>query len=57
MKTHVRVLVIGGGGVVGCSVLYHLTKLGWRDVALVERKELTQCVASRDSWTMANLIS
>ena len=29
-----------GGGVVGCSVLYHLTKLGWTDVALVERKEL-----------------
>ena len=31
MKTHTRVLVIGGG-VVGCSVLYHLTKLGWSDV-------------------------
>jgi len=30
-----------GGGVVGCSVLYHLTKLGWRDVVLVERSELT----------------
>jgi dimethylglycine dehydrogenase len=40
MKTHSRVVVIGGG-VVGCSVLYHLTKLGWSDVTLVERAELT----------------
>ncbi len=40
MKTHARVVVIGGG-VVGCSVLYHLTKLGWSDVMLIERSELT----------------
>ncbi len=40
MKSHVQVVVIGGG-VVGCSVLYHLTKLGWKDVLLIERKELT----------------
>ena len=40
MKSHVRVAVIGGG-VVGCSVLYHLTKLGWKDVVLLEREELT----------------
>ena len=40
MKTHTRVIVIGGG-VVGCSVLYHLTRLGWSDVVLLERKELT----------------
>jgi dimethylglycine dehydrogenase len=40
MKTHTRVVVIGGG-VVGCSVLYHLTKLGWSDVTLIERAELT----------------
>ena len=40
MKSHVRVAVIGGG-VVGCSVLYHLAKLGWSDVVLIERKELT----------------
>ena len=38
MKSHVRVAVIGGG-VVGCSVLYHLTKGGWSDVALIERSE------------------
>ncbi|MGV6813277.1 MAG: GcvT family protein [Brevirhabdus sp.] len=40
MKTTTRVCVIGGG-VVGASVLYHLTKLGWSDVMLVERSELT----------------
>ena len=40
MKSHVRAAVIGGG-VVGCSVLYHLTKLGWSDVVLLERDELT----------------
>ena len=40
MKTHTRVIVIGGG-VVGCSILYHLTRLGWSDVVLLERKELT----------------
>ncbi len=39
--THARVVVIGGG-IVGCSVLYHLTRLGWTDVALVEKGELTQ---------------
>ncbi len=40
MKTQTRVVVIGGG-VVGCSVLYHLTKLGWSDVVLLERDQLT----------------
>lgn len=40
MKTRAQVLVIGGG-VVGCSVLYHLTRLGCTDVVLVERAELT----------------
>ena len=40
MKTQTQVVVIGGG-VVGCSILYHLTKLGWSDVVLLERKELT----------------
>ncbi|WP_413990141.1 GcvT family protein [Labrys okinawensis] len=40
MKSHTRVLVIGGG-VVGCSVLYHLAKAGWTDVTLIERAELT----------------
>ena len=40
MKSHTQVVVIGGG-VVGCSILYHLTKLGWSEVVLLERKELT----------------
>ena len=40
MKNSAQVVVIGGG-VVGASVLYHLTKAGWTDVVLVERTELT----------------
>ncbi|MEZ5339926.1 MAG: FAD-dependent oxidoreductase [Acidimicrobiales bacterium] len=40
VKTRAQVVVIGGG-VVGASVLYHLTKAGWTDVVLVERRELT----------------
>lgn len=40
MKTSYRAVVIGGG-VVGASVLYHLAKFGWTDVALIERAELT----------------
>ena len=40
MKTHARVVVIGGG-IAGCSALYHLTREGWSDVVLVERDELT----------------
>ena len=48
MKTTTRVAIIGGG-VVGCSVLYHLTKLGWSDVMLLERSELT----SGSTWHAA----
>ena len=48
MKTTTRVCVIGGG-VVGVSVLYHLTKLGWSDVLLLERSELT----SGSTWHAA----
>jgi 4-methylaminobutanoate oxidase (formaldehyde-forming) len=40
VKTRARAVVIGGG-VGGCSILYWLTKLGWSDVVLVERAELT----------------
>jgi len=40
MKSHYRVVVIGGG-IVGTSILYHLTRHGWSDVALIERAELT----------------
>jgi dimethylglycine dehydrogenase len=48
MKSHSQVVVIGGG-VVGCSVLYHLTSLGWKDVVLCERKDLT----AGSSWHAA----
>jgi dimethylglycine dehydrogenase len=48
MKSHARVVVIGGG-VVGASVLFHLTKAGWKDVLLVERAELT----SGSTWHAA----
>ena len=48
MKSQAKVVVIGGG-VVGCSVLYHLTKLGWSDVMLIERSELT----SGSTWHAA----
>ena len=48
MKTQAQAVVIGGG-VVGCSVLYHLTKAGWTDVMLVERAELT----SGSTWHAA----
>ncbi|MDH3221737.1 MAG: FAD-dependent oxidoreductase [Gammaproteobacteria bacterium] len=48
MRTHAQAVVIGGG-VVGCSVIYHLTKLGMRDVVLIERSELT----SGSTWHAA----
>ena len=51
MRSETRVLVIGGG-VVGCSVLYHLTKAGWSDVMLVERLDL----AAGSSWHAAGSI-
>ncbi|MEP3785205.1 FAD-dependent oxidoreductase [Ascidiaceihabitans sp.] len=46
-------VVIVGGGVIGCSVAYHLTKLGWNDVVLLERKQLT----SGTTWHAAGLIA
>ena len=48
LPTHVQVVVIGGG-IVGCSTAYHLTKLGWKDVVLLERKVLT----SGTTWAAA----
>ncbi len=48
MRTQAQAVVIGGG-VIGCSILYHLTKAGWRDVVLLERDELT----SGSTWHAA----
>jgi len=45
-------VVIVGGGVIGCSVAYHLGKLGWSDIVLLERKQLT----SGTTWHAAGLI-
>ena len=46
-------VVVVGGGVVGCSVAYHLTKRGWNDVVLLERKRLT----SGTTWHAAGLVT
>ena len=51
LPSHAKVVIIGGG-VVGCSILFHLAKFGWRDVVLVERDELT----SGSSWHAAGQI-
>ena len=47
-----KVIVIGGG-VVGCSVAYHLAKFGWKDTVLLERDQLT----SGTTWHAAGLVS
>ena len=52
LPNNARVVIIGGG-VVGCSVAYHLAKLGWKDVVLLERKQLT----SGTTWHAAGLIA
>ena len=44
--------VIIGGGVSGCSIAYHLAKLGWTDVVLLERKQLT----CGTTWHAAGLV-
>ena len=51
VPSHAQVVIIGGG-VAGCSVAYHLTRLGWQDVVLLERKSLT----SGTTWHAAGLI-
>src|SRR3984957_10994518 len=51
MKSHARVVVIGGGAV-GVSTLYHLAHKGWTDVALIERTELT----AGSTWHAAGLL-
>ena len=51
LPTRARVVIVGGG-VIGCSIAYHLSKLGWSDIVLLERKQLT----SGTTWHAAGLI-
>src|SRR5690606_3057762 len=63
LPTHARVVVIGGG-IAGCSSLYHLAKMGWTDAVLLERNELTSgstwhaagnCPNFSGSWSIMKL--
>lgn len=51
LPSHARVVIVGGG-IIGASIAYHLTKLGWSDVVLLERKRLT----SGTTWHAAGLV-
>jgi len=51
LPEHARVVIVGGG-VIGCSTAYHLAKLGWKDIVLVERAQLT----AGTTWHAAGLI-
>jgi 4-methylaminobutanoate oxidase (formaldehyde-forming) len=51
IPSHARAVIVGGG-IVGCSVAYHLTKLGWRDVVLLERRDLS----CGTTWHAAGLV-
>ena len=51
LPSRARVVIVGGG-VIGCSVAYHLAKIGWNDVVLLERKQLT----SGTTWHAAGLV-
>lgn len=51
LPSHKQVVIIGGG-VIGCSVAYHLTKLGWKDIVLLERAQLT----AGTTWHAAGLV-
>ena len=51
IPTHTKVVIIGGG-VIGCSVAYHLTQLGWKDIVLLERAQLT----AGTTWHAAGLV-
>src|SRR5882757_11240077 len=51
LPSRARVVIVGGG-VIGCSVAYHLTKMGWSDIVLLERKQLT----CGTTWHAAGLV-
>ena len=52
LPTQSRVIIVGGG-IIGCSIAYHLTKLGWKDVTILERGELT----CGTTWHAAGLVT
>ena len=52
LPSHAQVVIIGGG-IIGCSVAYHLTKMGWKDIVLLERKQLT----CGTTWHAAGLVA
>ena len=51
MQDRAQVVIIGGG-IIGCSTAYHLTKMGWKDVVILEKGELT----SGSTWHAAGLV-
>ena len=51
LPTHARAVIVGGG-IIGCSIAYHLARLGWTDVVLLERKQLT----CGTTWHAAGLV-
>ena len=51
MKDSAQVIIIGGG-IIGCSTAYHLTRMGWKDVVIVEKGQLT----SGSTWHAAGLV-
>ncbi len=52
MQPHARIVIIGGG-IAGCSIAYHLARLGWKDVVLLDKGELT----SGSTWHAAGLVT
>jgi len=52
LPTHARAVIVGGG-IIGCSIAYHLAKLGWKDVVVLEREQ----ISCGTTWHAAGLIT
>jgi glycine cleavage system aminomethyltransferase T/glycine/D-amino acid oxidase-like deaminating enzyme len=52
LPSHARAVIVGGG-IIGCSIAYHLAKLGWKDIVLLEREQIT----SGTTWHAAGLVT